>query len=210
MKNKSFRLISVYVTILSLIILFATPPAFASADEKQNHPDDVYRLSVTYADVFAGESVEIKVENLKEKDTVEVSSSDDSIVSVSQKDNSTITCTAKNAGSATITVMVKQPRFIIFSKEQAALTCTINVSPRAISLRFNEKRLKMKVNKTRTVHVTTKPFMSGEAPYFYSANSNVAIVDQSGVVTAVGRGKTFIYARIHNGKTARLRVLVKK
>ena len=50
---------------------------------------------------------------------------------------------------------------------------------------------------------------SGNKPEYYSSNTNVATVNETGVITAVGRGRAYIYAK-EDGTKVRMTVTVKE
>ena len=86
----------------------------------------------------------------------------------------------------------------------------------AKSVKLNRSSLTLKPGKSRKVRATVKGVKSGRkllehvSPVrWFSSNTNVAVVNKKGRITAVGRGTCRIYAMANNGVRASLKVKVK-
>ena len=86
----------------------------------------------------------------------------------------------------------------------------------AKSVKLNRSSLTLKPGKSRKVRATVKGVKSGRkllehvSPLrWFSSNTNVAVVNKKGRITAVGRGTCKIYAMANNGVRASLKVKVK-
>lgn len=167
-------------------------------------------LSESSKHMLSGDSFSLDIFGVMDEDTTTYTSSNENIVTIEKTSVNSATCTAKNTGNATITVTIEQGGFLFFKKKRATLTCSITVTPRAVSVKFLGKRLKVKAGKTKQLSVNIKPYVSEEIPDYYSENSSVATIDSNGNVSGVNKGKTFVYAVLSNGKTARCRVIVKE
>jgi len=88
--------------------------------------------------------------------------------------------------------------------------CLIKVNapaPDSISVRYSEKTI-MKGEKFTFV-ATFKPTNAASKVTWRTGNSNVAVVDANGVVTAKNTGNTYLYAKTANGKEAKCLIKVK-
>ena len=106
-------------------------------------------------------------------------------------DNGTVTA-VKN-GCAMITVTV----------DGISKTCEITVKKPVI--RFDEPQVSIPVGQTKQIGLTVS---SGIWPEFTSSNSNVASVDERGVILAKSAGRAYIYAK-EDGTRERMIVTVK-
>ena len=128
-------------------------------------------------------------------------SNDTSIATVSQ---SGLVTGVKN-GSTTITATTENGK---------TATCTITVQTTPISVTMSPTSITLDLSGTRTttlkatVNPSTANVQNGIT--WTSDNSNIATVNQSGVVTAVGTGSVYIKATAQNGNMAQCLVVVKR
>ncbi|MCR5623902.1 MAG: Ig-like domain-containing protein [Lachnospiraceae bacterium] len=203
----SKRIIDFIISICLIISLSLLSGTHASAEEPAPRG---YDLSMHSVSILSGETFNLEIRGLNEKDNVSVESSDSSIVSVQRNGTCNITCTGGQTGNAKIVVRIEKDAFWVFKKEQAVLECNVKVSPLAVSIRSVEKKIKVKVGATKYIHYNVKPFISGETPTFISENTGIVTVSSSGEIKGVRKGKTYVVARLKNGKFSRVKIVVKK
>jgi len=123
-------------------------------------------------------------------------SSKTSVATVSKKG----VITAKKKGTAKITVM---------SGKKKVGTCTVTVvaAPKKVSLGMKEAAMGLKETLTLVPVITDK---SHTIFTYTTKNKKIATVSTKGVITAKKVGSTTITVKTHNGKTASLKVTVKK
>ena len=112
--------------------------------------------------------------------------------------------TAKKKGSATITVNVS---------DGTTLTCAVNVrkAPKSIKLNASDVTVgydPLTVSSTSFQLSATLPKDAGALIHYVSANSAVAEVSPTGLITARGYGITTVTASTYNGKSASCTVAV--
>lgn len=102
--------------------------------------------------------------------------------------------TAIKNGTAIITVTV----------DGVSKTCEITVKKPKITLEKEE--LSIRTGENYQIRATVS---SGNKPEYYSSNTNVATVNETGVITAIGKGRAYIYAK-EDGTKVRMTVTVKE
>lgn len=116
-------------------------------------------------------------------------SSNNLVAAVDQDGN----VTATGSGTTEITATAEDGKF------QA--TCIVTVVINASSITLSETNITIEKGKTTKLNAIVKP---DDATYktvnWQSSNASVAMVDQDGVVTAIGRGSTVITAASADGK----------
>lgn len=102
--------------------------------------------------------------------------------------------TAVKNGIAIITVTV----------DGVSKTCEVTVKKPKITV--GQEQISLTAGETCQPKVTVS---SGNKPEYYSSNTNVATVNETGVITAIGRGRAYIYAK-EDGTKVRMTVTVKE
>lgn len=103
----------------------------------------------------------------------------------------------------TVTAVAHGSTVITASVDGVSAVCNVTVEPPVITLSADEIALTKGESKTINAYVS-----SGQAPTWSSSNTSVVRVDKkSGRITAVSKGKAFIYAS-EDGAKARCRVIV--
>lgn len=74
-------------------------------------------------------------------------------------------------------------------------TCTVIVTPQATSIALDRDVLSLQVGERATLQATVQPPETTESVRWISSNEAVAMVDENGIVTAVGAGQAIITAR---------------
>jgi len=145
-------------------------------------------LSAYEISLFRGQQYKLSA-SVSSKRTPTFKSRKKSVATVSQ--DGTI-CAVKN-GSTVITVTV----------DGISETCVVNVEQPVITLETDELRIK----KGETAYINAV-VSSGQSPTWSSSNTSVVRADKkTGKITAVSKGKAFIYAA-EDGAKARCRVYV--
>ena len=88
-------------------------------------------------------------------------------------------------------------------------TVQVTVTRKATTISFKSKQIKVPINGTSVLKPTFGPAGSNRwTVTFTSANTDIATVDENGVVSGHSLGKTKITAKLHNKKTATITVWV--
>nr|MBP3597842.1 Ig-like domain-containing protein [Eubacterium sp.] len=165
------------------------------------------KINVKKLTLAKTEDYTLRVYNMKKNQTVKFVTEDDDIVLIQQKNSrsKTATITASNTGTAVIRANVynKKGRLV------RSLKTTIKVTPFAISIKFTQKKVNLKVAGTRKLSIIIKPNTSQEAPIFESSDTDIVTVNSKGVITAVSSGEAYITATLlSSGQRVRCRVIV--
>ena len=123
------------------------------------------------------------------------SSDDSNVATVSQSGK----VTAKSAGTANITVKTDNGK---------SATCKVTVSAKSVTSVSIKSSLSMEVGETYTLTPTITPSDAVTSYTWSSDNSNVAMVSQTGVVTAKNAGTVSVTVKTDNGKTATCKIKV--
>ena len=113
--------------------------------------------------------------------------------SVATVDNEGRVTAVKN-GTAIITVTV----------DGVSKTCEVTVKKPKITV--GQEQISLTAGETCQPKVTVS---SGNKPEYYSSNTNVATVNETGMITAIGKGRAYIYAK-EDGTKVRMTVTVKE
>ncbi len=171
-----------YIAISDLLAPKVSEITFDMSDISAE-PGETYALSYSYAPSGGG------TPKLKWK------SSDESVASVK---NGVVT--AKSVGTATITVS---------SRGGVSARCVIDVAVPVSSVAFSTEELKIDRGDSAQLSVSVFPENATHKNLSWSSdNTSVALVDETGSVTAVGSGSAVIRAVSSNGAAAECRVTV--
>jgi uncharacterized protein YjdB len=108
--------------------------------------------------------------------------------------------TAKKSGKVTITVK---------AENGVTQSCTITVMKAPTSVKTDKKTLSLKINKTSQIKTTLSKGSAGKLTYT-SSNKSIVTVDKNGKLKAKKSGTAYITVKTYNGKTAKVKVSVKK
>ncbi len=155
------------------------------------------RLSQSKITLGAGETASLtaSVQNIQDK-TVTYSSSNPSVATV----NNSGRITAKKAGSAKITATLISGKSVSATVKVKKAPAKINVTPASQKTIKKSKSFQIKVNlpsNSYSSHIT-----------YTSSKPSIAKVTASGKVTGKKKGRSVITVKTHNGKTARITVIV--
>lgn len=213
--------------IITLIFVMSLPNIPASAASARQHLDTIQKpplpvlqkgngnnkndpyYSVTQKWILIGDTRTLYLYNIANNMEVTCKSSDSSILKVNY-DGSKCRFTGVSAGNAVVTITIKEAGSILFKPTKYKLTCKINVSPRAASVKFRQSSCKVNAGKKKKLEVILRPSITKEKPVYESSNTKIAMVSPSGLVKAKTSGTCYITATISNGKSTRCKIIVQK
>lgn len=182
MSKKSFGIV-----ILCFVMLMSALSLCSCGSNKMVLNNDTLSMTV-------GETYQLKVSNTNRDITW--SSSNDKVATV---DNGTVSAVSK--GNATISAM---------TDNGDKLTCEVSVDSVAVtSIKFDKTNITLRKGDTDQITATVYP---SEAEYeleWDSTDNSVAVVDNGGLVTAIGKGTAVIRCYTSSGKSASCSVTVK-
>ena len=88
-------------------------------------------------------------------------------------------------------------------------TCKVTVQKAPTKVALNVSKLELGIGDTAQLRSKITPSGCATELTYGSNNTSVAVVDEDGLVTAVGNGKATVGVRTHNGKIAKCTVTVK-
>lgn len=200
-----------WIMLLLVFSLLANTASVSAASKKKRKKTEAvskYSLNMIATDLLLDDATLLTVDGITDE-SVSFKSSDSDVVSLDPDDSGTsCKCTGKSVGNATITVKIKEKGFLFFNSTTTTLTCKITVAPKASSIQFNRKQIKMAPNTRKRVKMTLRPSITTEVPVFTSSDPQVATVNASHKIVAKAPGTAVITATIRNGSTASCRVIV--
>ena len=147
------------------------------------------RLNRTTASLYRNETVRLSVSSTSKS----IPKWKTSKKSVAVVDNDGTVTAVKN-GTAIITVTV----------DQVSRTCVVTVKKPTITVA--QEQITLVAGEDYATKVTVS---SGNKPEYFSSNTDVATVDEAGVIHAVRKGRAYIYAK-EDGTKVRMTVTVKE
>ena len=164
-------------------------------------PAESISLDKETRDVYQGKQFNLKASVLPEtsKETIIWRSSDPNVASVNSKGK----VTGKSFGSA-----------VIYAETAEGLRaeCAVNVLTHAEELKIDVKKLSINLGTSSKLNSIVRPSYSPETTdkcSWNSTNEKVALVDENGLVTAVGPGKCIINCRTGGDLISKCQVLVR-
>lgn len=112
------------------------------------------------------------------------------------KTNKKSVATVDNEGKVTAIITV--------TVDGVSKTCEVTVKKPKITV--GQEQISLTAGETCQLKVTVS---SGNKPEYYSSNTNVATVNETGMITAIGKGRAYIYAK-EDGTKVRMTVTVKE
>lgn len=209
------------LALLLAIMLVPCNKAFASSgtfNKKTNVSGDVKRASRTSdvspflkkesASILTGTSDTFTVFKVPSECDVTYKSSDESILTVTSKEDYTCEYTGVGVGTATITIKIQEPVFLFVSNTYT-LKFTVNVTPKAVSVKFRKDKYSLDIGDSRKLQYTLRPSITDEVPLFESSDSNIVSVSSKGKIYAKAKGTAYITATISNGSYDKCKITVK-
>lgn len=155
-------------------------------------------LNKTSATLGVGETIDLnsKLPNGEASRVVTYASADKSIATVDGKG----VVTAKKTGTVTITAKTYNGK---------TATCKITVKKAPTSVSLNMKSATLKIGETIDLNSKLPSGQASRVVTYTSSDTNIAIVDGKGVVTAKKSGNVIITAKTYNGKMTTCRISIK-
>ncbi len=215
--RKALRLCAAAAVLAALLIsdagacaAYRTPLEVRAAygDASQDSGSAPY-IKKERTSVLVGASGAFAVYRAPQDCEITYQSSDESILSVKKGERENI-CeyTGVSPGKATVSVKIAEPVFLFISNT-VTLKMTVDVTPKAASIKFKKDEYQIKAGKNKKLKYTLRPSITDEIPYFHSSNEEVANVTPKGKLIAKSKGVAYITASISNGCFDRCRVVVK-
>lgn len=189
MKHKLFRVLLSVILVCSVFFLLPEKTGVCAANTAKKTKLNVRKLTLTKNDTYT-----LRVYNLKKKFTVQFVSDDESIASVGEDSarSKSAEITAVNVGKTTIRAHIFNRR----AKLVRTLKTNIKVTPYAISIKFQQKKVKLNLNDAMKLPVLIKPSTSQEIPLYKSSNPDIVTVNSKGIITAIAPGNATITATL--------------
>ena len=118
------------------------------------------------------------------------------------KTNKKSVATVDNEGK--VTAIKNGTAIITVTVDGVSKTCEVTVKKPKITV--GQEQISLVAGETCQPNVTVS---SGNKPEYYSSNTNVATVNEIGMITAIGKGRAYIYAK-EDGTKVRMTVTVKE
>lgn len=214
--RKITRICMLALLITSMLIPFDR--AFASSDtfiknagvsgraERTTSAEPFLKKKST--SILTGTSATLTVLKVPSGSDISYKSSDESILTVEPGKNYTCNYTGIGVGTATITIKIQEPVFL-FVTNTYTLKFKVDVTPKAVSVKFRKSRYKLDVGQSRKLHYTLRPSITDEIPEFESSDSGIVSVSPNGKIYAKAEGTAYITATISNGNSDKCKIIVK-
>lgn len=197
------------VLLLLLSLLLDSTPASATTPKKETNYVK-YSLNISTSNLLLDESFTLSVDGITDEE-VSFRSEDTSIVSISETDiNTSCECNGESVGTTSIIVKIKEKGFLFFTNTTKTLTCKVTVSPKANSIKFAKKSIKLPVGSRKKLKVICRPSITTEIPVLTSSNPAVVSINSAGKVVARSKGTATITAAISNKSTSTCKIIVTK
>ncbi len=161
---------------------------------------DAY-LSPKKRKLVEGDSFQLSVKDVPKKYKVSFKCSDTDVISLKKTRSKKAEIEAVSSGEAQVLVRIYQKRGF-FDRTIKALTCNVEVGPKAISIKLKRTSLTMRVGKSKKLGYTLKPNNTCEKPVFKSSNPRKLTITSNGKMKARASGRVKITASIAAGKSA--------
>ncbi len=160
------------------------------------------------ASILTGTSDTLTVFKVPSECDVTYKSSDESILTVTPGENNTCEYTGVGVGTATITIKIQEPVFL-FVNTTYTLKFTVDVTPKAVSVKFRKDKYKLDIGDSRKLQYTLRPSITDEIPIFESSDSSIVSVSSKGKIYVKAKGTAYITATISNGSFDTCRITVR-
>lgn len=202
------RLHCFYLMLLLLLSLLSSTVSQAASPKRDDNETKTYTLNITQSDLLVGDTLTLTVDGVTDED-VSFRSENSEIVSLAPRDAGSCECTAETVGKTAIVVKIREKSVLFFKNTTMTMRCTINVTPKAVSVKFKKRQYKLTLGQKKKVAVILRPGITTEIPIYTSSNPEIAVVNQKGRIITRSKGTTIISATIQNGMTVHCRVIVK-
>lgn len=206
------KIIRICILVLLLaIVLVPCDKTFASSNSARRAArtsNVAPSLKSESTSLLTGTSDTLTVFSVPPECEVTYKSSDESILTVIPKENYTCEYTGVGVGTATITIKIQEPVFLFVSSTYT-LKFTVNVTPKAVSVKFRKDKYKFDIGESRKLLYTLRPSITDEVPIFESSDSNIVSVSSKGKIYTKAKGIAYITATISNGSFDTCKITVK-
>lgn len=163
------------------------------------------RLNVQQLSIAKDSKYTLRIYNAKKNYKIYFSTTNKNVVALPSKKPKArkIKFTAKNIGSTIINVKIK-----VKKRTVAKLTCAVEVTPPAISVKFARRKVKLFTGETRMLRLIIKPNTSAVQPVFESSNPEIVQVNARGRITAIAPGEAWIKTTLSTGQTATCKITI--
>lgn len=202
MKCRLFRVMLSVILVCTICTLLPGFSGNCASGAVKKTKLNVKKLTLTKNDTYT-----LRVYNLKKRYSVRFASDNEAVVSVSVPSarSKSAQITAVNVGSTTVRAQIYNRK----DKLVRTLKTTIKVTPYAISIKFQQKNVKLNPNDSMRLPVIIKPSTSQEVPLYQSSDPDVVTVNSKGIITAIAPGNAVITATLlSNGQKATCKVSV--
>lgn len=206
------------LTLLLVIMLAPCDKAFASsstlnkkanASNSEKHTSEVSPyLKKESTSILIGTSDTLTVYQIPSECDVTYKSSDESILTVTPGEDNTCKYTGIGVGTATITIKIQEQVFL-FVNNTYTLKLTVDVTPKAASVKFRKDTYKLDIGESRKLQYTLRPSITDEVPIFESSDSNIVSISSKGKIYAKSKGTAYITATISNGSFDKCKITIK-
>lgn len=193
------KAMSTCIRTLGLILFFGLCIAMRSKGVEAFAADGEPKLNLTNVSIIKDGTVNLRVYNLTDEQTVMYRSNDPDIASVTT--GGAITGVSLGSTSVTATVLKEET-------PQTTLQCDVLIGPAAISIKFTKSEVVLQEGGSKLLNTIIAPLNTVEEPVFYSTDSEKVTVSSAGRVRAKEAGVVQVYAFLANQQAACCSVVV--
>lgn len=190
--------------LIGVLFLGALEPGSDAFAAKKNK---YIRMNVKSVTLSKNGMYKLCLYNTKKRQTIVFSSDNESIATVTSTTQPKLAVvTAVNPGNTYVRATISNSR----GRVVRTLKVKVKVTPYAVSVKFGKKKIYLNETKNTKLNTIIKPNISQEIPLYESSDTDVAMVNSRGIVTAVAAGEAVITATLlSSGQSASCTVVVK-
>lgn len=190
--------------LIGVLFLGALEPGSDAFAAKKNK---YIRMNVKSVTLSKNGMYKLRLYNTKKRQTIVFSSDNESIATVTSTTQPKLAVvTAVNPGNTYVRATISNSR----GRVVHTLKVKVKVTPYAVSVKFGKKKIYLNETKNTKLNTIIKPNISQEIPLYESSDTDVAMVNSRGIVTAVAAGEAVITATLlSSGQSASCTVVVK-
>lgn len=190
--------------LIGVLFLGALEPGSDAFAAKKNK---YIRMNVKSVTLSKNGMYKLRLYNTKKRQTIVFSSDNESIATVTSTTQPKLAVvTAVNPGNTYVRATISNSR----GRVVRTLKVKVKVTPYAVSVKFGKKKIYLNETKNTKLNTIIKPNISQEIPLYESSDTDVAMVNSRGIVTAVAAGEAVITATLlSSGQSASCTVVVK-
>lgn len=190
--------------LIGVLFLGALEPGSDAFAAKKNK---YIRMNVKSVTLSKNGMYKLRLYNTKKRQTIVFSSDNESIAMVTSTTQPKLAVvTAVNPGNTYVRATISNSR----GRVVRTLKVKVKVTPYAVSVKFGKKKIYLNETKNTKLNTIIKPNISQEIPLYESSDTDVAMVNSRGIVTAVAAGEAVITATLlSSGQSASCTVVVK-